>query len=349
MKRSFIILLHTGYWLLYLFLIFGFLLFVPNGYRHGPISALMRVLFASPLTINFILFEVIGFYIFYSVLFPRFLYRKKFFSLFISAFAICIISAYAGILLSSLVFNTKSLSLGWQDQAGIVVFLSILVGIHGTIALVIRGFITWYSDIKLKEELNQKNYETELALVKSQINPHFLFNTINNIDVLILKDGEKASAFLKKLSDIMRFMLYETKAEKIPLQKELDYIENYIELQKIRTSNPDFISYTVTGNTLHLLIGPMLFIPFIENAFKYAESNKVANAVKIGFVITEKQLLFTCENSYSENPAEQTYGGLGNELIRKRLELMYPANHTLEIINKDKNYRVNLRLYFHAD
>lgn len=349
MKRSFIILLHTGYWLLYLFLIFGFLLFVPNGYRHGPLSVLFRVFFASPITINFILFEVIGFYIFYSVLFPRFLYQKKFLSLFISACTICITSAYAGILLSSLVFKTKSLSLGWQDKVGIIVFLSILIGIHGTIGLIIRGFITWYSDIKLKEELNQKNYETELALVKSQINPHFLFNTINNIDILILKDGEKASTFLKKLSDIMRFMLYETKAEKIPLQKELDYIENYIELQKIRTSNTDFINYTVTGNTSHLLIGPMLFIPFIENAFKYAESNKVANSVKIGFVITEKQLTFTCENSYGENPAGQTHGGLGNELIRKRLELMYPANHILEITNKDKTYRVNLRLYFHAD
>jgi two-component system LytT family sensor kinase len=93
----------------------------------------------------------------------------------------------------------------------------------------------------------------------------------------------------------------------------------------------------------------MLFIPFIENAFKYAESNKAANVVKINFIITEKQLEFTCENSYSETPAEQTHGGLGNELIRKRLGLMYPANHALEINNKDKTYRVNLRLYFHAD
>jgi two-component system LytT family sensor kinase len=238
MKRSFIIFLHSGYWLLYLFLIFGFLLFVPNGYRHGPLSVLFRILFASPITINFILFEVIGFYIFYSVLFPRLLYKKKFLSLFVSAIIVCVLSSGAGMLLSSLIFKTKSLSLAWQDQVGMILFLSILVGIHGTIGLVIRGFITWYSDIKLKEELNQKNYETELALVKSQINPHFLFNTINNIDVLILKDGEKASTFLNKLSDIMRFMLYETKAEKIPLQKNLTILKTILNCKRSARAIP---------------------------------------------------------------------------------------------------------------
>ncbi len=236
-----------------------------------------------------------------------------------------------------------------NDKLGLLFFSGTLTCIHGTIALIIRGFITWYTDIKVKEELNKKNYETELALVKSQINPHFLFNAINNIDVLILKDGQKASAFLNKLSDIMRFMLYETKTEKIPLQKELSYIENYIELQRIRTSNTGYINYSVSGDPSGLRIAPMLFIPFIENAFKYADSNKISNAVKINFTITDEQLDFTCENSYSEIFTNQTHSGLGNELIRKRLLLMYPGKHTLEITNKNRTYKANLQLYFHAD
>ncbi len=100
----------------------------------------------------------------------------------------------------------------------------LIAAIHGGIALVIRGFITWYDEIKLKEELVNKSFEMELALIKSQINPHFLFNTINNIDVLISKDAGKASEYLNKLSDILRYMVYETKTEKIFLAKELNYI-----------------------------------------------------------------------------------------------------------------------------
>src|SRR6185503_21279079 len=119
----------------------------------------------------------------------------------------------------------------------------VIAAIHGTIALVIRGFITWYTEIKLKEELAQRNFEMELALIKSQINPHFLFNTINNIDVLITKQPELASLYLNKLSDILRYMIYETKTEKISLATELDYIEKYLELQKIRTTNPNYVNF----------------------------------------------------------------------------------------------------------
>lgn len=147
-----------------------------------------------------------------------------------------------------------------------------------------KGFITWYNDIKTKVELTKKNYEMEIALMKAQINPHFLFNTINNIDGLIQEDSDKASEYLNKLSDIMRFMLYETKTEKIYLAKELAYIGKYIELQKIGTSNPGYVKYEVQGEPANLLVEPMLFIPFIENAFKHTDDKRVENAIKIRFV-----------------------------------------------------------------
>ena len=99
------------------------------------------------------------------------------------------------------------------DFVAMTLFIAFIAFIAGVIALVIRGFITWVDEIKLKDELKQKNHETELALVKSQLDPHFLFNTLNNIDVLILKDQKVASEYLNKLSDIMRFMLFETKAD----------------------------------------------------------------------------------------------------------------------------------------
>jgi two-component system LytT family sensor kinase len=211
--------------------------------------------------------------------------------------------------------------------------------------LVMKGFITWYGDIKVKVELNKKNYEMELALMKAQINPHFLFNTINNIDMLIQKDAVKASEYLNKLSDIMRFMLYETKTEKIALEKELSYIEKYVELQKIRTTNLNYVKYEVKGSAGNLLIEPMLFIPFIENAFKHAENKKVENAIKVAFVIEKDKIQFECENAYSlDTQLKPEHSGLGNELIQRRLVLLYPNRHTFEVENKNGIYKVNLLL-----
>ncbi len=140
----------------------------------------------------------------------------------------------------------------------VIVVIAFGALLNGIIGLVMKGFITSYGDIRVKEELNRKNFEVELALVKSQLSPHFLFNTINNIDVLIGIDAARASAYLNKLSDIMRFMLYETKTELIPLEEELAYIEKYIDLQKIRTANPDYIRFRVQGRAPGLLVPPML-------------------------------------------------------------------------------------------
>ena len=191
-------------------------------------------------------------------------------------------------------------------------FLAFISLVNGATGLVMKGFFTWYNDIKVKVDLAKKNYEMELALVKSQINPHFLFNTINNIDVLITKDATRASEYLNKLSDIMRFMLYETKPAKIPLNKELTYIEKFIELQKIRTTNPHYINYTVKGDATNLMIPPMLLIPFIENAFKHAENKKAENAININLDIEQEKFIFKCENTYNQNSQmKQEHSGLG--------------------------------------
>jgi two-component system LytT family sensor kinase len=206
-----------------------------------------------------------------------------------------------------------------------------------------RTFIEWIRDRKIKAELEAEKISSQLELIKAQINPHFLFNTINNIDVLIQKDPPKASEYLNKLSDIMRFMLYETKAEKISLSKELSYIEKYMELQKIRTSNSTYAKYEVKGEPGNLVIEPMLFIPFIENAFKHAENKKIENAIKVSFVIEKDQIRFECENAYSgEKQMKPEHGGLGNELIQRRLALIYPGKHHFETSNKNGIYKVNL-------
>jgi sensor histidine kinase YesM len=121
---------------------------------------------------------------------------------------------------------------GRSTAVRVIVVMTFIGMICGIVALVINGFITWFNEIKLKELLKEKNNEMEMAMIKLQLDPHLLFNTINNIDALILKDSATASDYLNKLSDIMRFILYETKTDKIPLSKEIEYIDKYIALQK---------------------------------------------------------------------------------------------------------------------
>jgi LytS/YehU family sensor histidine kinase len=289
---------------------------------------------------------LIGFYAFYSVLFRRFLSRRKIGALVAAGLAVSIAASLIGGATVALALEPKVVYGG--DLAGFI-FVTITISfgalINGIIGLVMRGFITSYADIKLKEELNRKNYQMELELLKAQINPHFLFNTINNIDVLITKEPERASAYLNKLSDIMRFMLYETKTEEIPLEKELNYIGKYIDLQKIRTSTANYVNYEVQGNPAEWTVAPMLFIPFIENAFKYAENRKMENAVSIKLSVAKDKLTFDCVNSYiAQAQVKPGQSGLGNELIRKRLMLLYPQRHSLNITDENETYRVNLTL-----
>ena len=145
----------------------------------------------------------------------------------------------------------------------------------------------------------------------------------------------------------MRFMLYETKTDKIELSKELTYIEKYIELQKIRSSNPTYVNFVLEGSPNHLLIEPMLFIPFIENAFKHTENKSLENAISIRITIKQEMIIFECENKFSVNSKNKSeLNGLGNGLIEKRLQLLYPNNHTLEIATENNIYKLKLTLNY---
>ncbi len=144
----------------------------------------------------------------------------------------------------------------------------------------------------------------------------------------------------------MRFMLFETKTDKILLSKEIEYIEKYIELQKIRTSNLDYIHFLVTGIAGDKTIAPMVFIPFIENAFKHTTNKKLENAISIVIHIEKGAIKLVCENKYDSTvKVKEGDNGLGNELIKKRLQLIYPLNHKLEVINQNNLYVVYLTIH----
>lgn len=349
-NSTLIILLHGGYWLIYLLLLLVIFSIAEMQLRRTPINFLV----ISPLIILCVVPNLISFYASYFLLFSRFLSRKKIFALINFGALICLICALFGVFSSTLFFGFKQkIFTDIKEFCLLTISLFVIATIHGGIALVIRGFITWYNEIKLKEELAQKNFQMELALIKSQINPHFLFNTINNIDVLISRDAEKASQYLNKLSDILRYMVYETKTEKILLAKELDYIEKYLALEKIRTTNSNYINYEIVGEANNLMIAPMILFPFIENAFKHTEKRKSHNSIVIKITIEKHKIIFECQNTYQARINIDTnlalnkkdFSGLGNELIKKRLMLTYPEKHSLNIVDDKGIYQVTLMLY----
>lgn len=336
-KKAIVVLLHLGYWMMYFFLITLFLMIIAKGNLR---SANLRG--AAPMAIFCFAPALLGFYSFYGLLFNRYLHPQRIGTLLLAGLFTVLCCGAISLLL---MWPYKGLASGRQL---VVMWLvtSGMAAIHGIIAFVVKGFISWYGDIKVKEELNRKNYETSMALIKAQINPHFLFNTINNIDVLISKDAEKASLYLNKLSGIMRFMLYETNAEMIPLSREMTYIGQYIELQRIRSTNDGYVTYEVDGAPDNRMIAPMLFISYIENAFKHAEHKKAENAIQIQLQITSDRIVFVCRNLYSTAaPMKQEHNGLGNELLKKRLELLYPGRHELNITREQGVYQVNLILH----
>ncbi|HRI21061.1 MAG TPA: sensor histidine kinase, partial [Panacibacter sp.] len=352
MKKSFIVLWHIGFWVCY-FTLIGIMLGVyyrsiihANNQEDRILNALKSLLLFAFIP------SFISYWAYYLFLFPKYLQHKRVFLAIIHGVAISVTAAIIGYILIR--YEIESGNMVDMDDAGkhgrstaiTVIFAMTLIGVvSGVVALVIKGFINWFNEKKLKEALKEKNHEMEMALIKSKIDPHLLFNTINNIDSLIIKDAVEASNYLNKLSDIMRFMLYETMAEKILLSQEIEYIEKYIALQKIRTANVNYIHFTVSGDIGNKYIAPMIFIPFIENAFKHTTNKKLENAISVNILITDKKIKMVCENKFDSKPKIQPMNsGLGNELIQKRLQLIYADKHLLEINKNNELYSVHLTI-----
>jgi len=211
--------------------------------------------------------------------------------------------------------------------------------------ILVRGFENWFSNIQLKNELENQKLKNELELLKSQVNPHFLFNTLNNIDSLIVKEPAKASKALIALSEIMRYMLYETKGSQVGLSGEISHIRNIIALQALRFRQPGYVSFILNGSPENHKVAPLIFIPFIENAFKYAYYSDSLPVVTIRFDINEKEILFACSNFYNCQKNEViSNSGIGLSNLRKQLSLLYPDRHELKVEKKNTKFEAVLRL-----
>ncbi len=222
-----------------------------------------------------------------------------------------------------------------------------LVIIYGIYALLIQLAIGWFDTQKLKTELLLEKQSGELALLRSQVNPHFLFNTLNNIYSLVYKKSDDAPEAVMKMSSIMRYMLYDATTDKVLLEKEIEYLKSFIELEKLRIRHKDFVELNISGNVEGRTIAPMLLIPFVENAFKHGSRNVTVPGIRIDLSIGLQQIRFEVSNHIRKNTnaIKDPASGIGLTNIRRRLNLLYPGKHQLEISTDNDLYNVLLILW----
>ena len=214
------------------------------------------------------------------------------------------------------------------------------------IAIGIRHFNRIRQIKQLLKEEKAKNTEAELAWLKSQINPHFLFNTLNNISSLTQIDPDAAQDAIAQLSDLLRYAMYETNKQTVPIEGEVEFMRNYIALMKLRCNEKTEVNAAFTIHT-QMEIAPLLFISLIENAFKHGVSSSRPSRIDIRLEQNEDGLIFTCDNTnYPKDDADRSGSGIGLENTRRRLELMYAGNYTWEqsVDNDIYHTRITLRL-----
>jgi len=243
-------------------------------------------------------------------------------------------------------------SLGFSNLSSIFIFTRIFsrLCIPLFLGLGLRSVFDLVDQRTIQKKLEQQNLKTELALLRTQLNPHFLFNSLHNIDTLIKKDPDQASEQLLKLSDIMRYMLYDSNVDQISLQKEVEHMENFISLQELRLKDQSVIEFKKSGDFRSVNIAPMMLISFVENIFKHYKPNGVENKISIRLEVLNGNLEFYCFNPYeaSDTNKDKTQG-IGLDTVKRRLELIYPHKYSLKINDKNNTFEIDLKINLKND
>lgn len=282
-------------------------------------------------------------------LFPLFLQKRMYWQYFI---AICL-SISLGAILEAGAFTILN-TVGSEfkgDLLSIRFLLSTAMAITYTTAITMSLKLVkhWYEKERLAKELERVNTETELKYLKSQINPHFLFNSLNSIYALSLQKSDLTPDLILKLSDILRYLLYEGSEKKVVLAQEVKYLKSYLELEKVRHGSRMELNIEVEGDMDRYDIAPMLLIPFVENSFKHGLGKEMSKGyVDVSVKTNDNQLTFKIANSKPKNggvSAQNGYvGGIGLKNVEKRLKLLYPKKHKLTLKDDREEFEVKLNI-----
>ena len=334
------LILHIIYWgLILMFLI------AMSFIREG--SATMKDYFLSFGVIGII--NVSLFYINYIFLIPELIKRRKKYWLYILSFFLLLI---AGTFLKTVlaVLNPEELLTYRTEKMehhfsvnGFALNAAFFSGFFLISSCIIKFIIDWFSSERIQRNLESERREMELQFLKSQLNPHFLFNSLNNIYSLAYQKSDKTADAIMKLSEIMRYMIYESNTPTVALSKEVDYLTNYIELQKIRFKDGAFIELTLNGEIDDQKIVPLMLISFVENAFKHGVVNDPAEPVKINIIANQKILHFSVINKKNQQNKD-AQGGVGLTNVERRLQLVYPDRYKLNVVNSATHYTCELMI-----
>ncbi len=299
------------------------------------------------------LYLMVTFYLFYLYFVPLFLDRKKLGSFLVISLITVLIMPFFGYMLLFLVraYFEGSFEHFFRGYS----FLTHMSGFFPVLTAAVFGsffrvIINWFNSMNQNIEIDRQRLGAELDLLKSKLNPHFLFNTLNNIDSLIQSDPDKASLSLIRLSGIMRYLTYETSSDFVELGKEVDYIRNFIELYRMRIKSPDDISFNFKGD-MSRRVSPALFIPLIENAFKFGRFKNIRPSLEISLSSEKGIIVFEISNYYDKGTGSDPEGhsGLGIANLKRRLGLVYPGKHKMTISDDNQQFRVTLTIDTNED
>jgi two-component system, LytTR family, sensor kinase len=291
-----------------------------------------------------LLFHALVAYFNINVLVNHLLYKRHYLS-----YALCLILSIVAvsfpiaILFHRYIHNKDLQQFVWSTNFFLLNWASI--SLTTLLVLTLKLLFNWYKEEQNNKSLQKVNVETELKFLKAQINPHFLFNSLNNLYALTLMKSDKAPDVVLKLSNILRYVLYETGDGRVPLAKEVDYIEDYIELEKLRLGSEFDLSFTKIGNFKSVYVEPMIFLTFLENSFKHGVSQDIKKSwLSLKIEVIDDEIFFEIENPKNLNNNKlEANGGIGLENLRKRLDLIYHNRYTLTIDDKN-TFKVILKI-----
>ena len=321
---------HIGAWVLFL----SFFLFPV--FLGGFTSRMLFVL------ISFLLYISV-FYINLFVILPLWIKKRKIIILLVSWAALIFVYTLLSVALNHVlhVFDKNGNVRLELLNAFLRNFLFVSIFLFASTAY--QSITDWFKNEKIKEQLENQNLKTELAFLKSQINPHFLFNTLNNIYILAYQGSKETAEAILKLSDMMRYMLYESSDEFVPLEKEIEYIGQLISLQQLRMKEKSCLEFYTNGSTAEKVIAPLILIAFVENIFKHAVLNNPEDHARVEISIENNILTFRSRNRMLSG-TNKSQTGIGLQNVRRRLELIYPGKHQFEIEQDGIHYSIHLTI-----
>ncbi|MBC8111777.1 MAG: sensor histidine kinase [Verrucomicrobia bacterium] len=339
LQRHRIFFLHFSFWCVY----FSFFLYQISSYnKQGQEPDFGKSVVSACLQVGFMMLIS---YLNYFYLLPRYLVNKNFGRYFLE------FSIPFSILITLFIYLKRYQMDGYTFQEKYFYSERFAVQmIWGTLFIVIfvgmlRFAEDWFKLEAVKKEVENEKLIAELRFLKAQINPHFLFNTLNNLYYLAFTQSPNTTEVIAKLSQMMRYMIYDSNHLKVPLSKEIEYMESYISLEKLRLNNQIPVHFTVKGNPEQVMVVPLIFITFLENAFKHGVGNNNPQAwVNISIELHGKACLYTVENSKISVNDKPEKSGVGLQNVQRRLELSYPNQYELCTRDQENSYWVELKL-----